>query len=164
MLCPAAGQNRKEKNRREQHPDKHSLNTVATSRSWRGFPAIPPGVLPAAGVSMPATPCCVKPFVPGCRNSPHVSQRYGARGFTILDLRFTNRKLAAYADRAANECLLPMVRWVIPHYDFFTQNTMPLCRLGLFFHNLWDTCGNSHTCPKDMEHEDLRFLDLRLTN
>ena len=24
---------------------------------------------------------------------------------------------------------------------FFTQNTMPLYRLGLFSHNLWNTCA-----------------------
>ena len=28
---------------------------------------------------------------------------------------------------------------------FFTQNTMPLCRLRLFFHNIWDTCGVRHS-------------------
>ena len=50
------------KNRRKQHPDKHGLNTVATSRSWRGFLAIPPGVLPAAEQSMPAPPRQVKLF------------------------------------------------------------------------------------------------------
>ena len=31
----------------------------------------------------------------------------------------------------------------------FTQNTMPLSCLGLFFHNLWDTYASYHTCPKD---------------
>ena len=51
-----------QKNRREQHPDKRGLNTVATSRSWRGFPAAHPGVFPAAGVSMPAKPRGVKHF------------------------------------------------------------------------------------------------------
>ena len=60
--------------------------------------------------------------------------------------------LAAYADEAANECLLLMVRQVIPHYGFFTQNTMPLCRLGLFFHNLWETYG-----PPDLSPERDRF-------
>ena len=43
----------------------------------------------------------------------NVSQRFGIHGFTIFDLRLTNWKLAAYADRAPNECLLTMVRWVM---------------------------------------------------
>ena len=28
--------------------------------------------------------------------------------------------------------------------QIFAQNTMPLCHLGLFSHNLWDTCDNSN--------------------
>ena len=31
---------------------------------------------------------------------------------------------------------------------FFTQNTMPLCRLGLFFHNLWETYGQPDLSPE----------------
>ena len=61
------------KNRRKQHPDKRGLNTVATSRSWRGFPAAHPGVLPAAGVSMPPAPLHVKPFVRHTQGNGSVS-------------------------------------------------------------------------------------------
>ena len=48
---------------------------------------------------------------------------------------------------------------------FFTQNTMPLWRLGLFSHNLWDTCGdhspffNQHSSSEDVFYlkKDTRF-------
>jgi hypothetical protein len=62
-----------------------------------------------------------------------VSQRFGTRGFTILDLRFTNWKLAAYAVRITNECLLPMVRRVIPHYDFSHRTLCLYVVQGYFF-------------------------------
>ena len=61
--CAAPARPRQQKNRRKQHPDKYGLNTVATSRSWRGFLATPPGVLPAARQSMPANLLAVKLFI-----------------------------------------------------------------------------------------------------
>ena len=38
------------------------------------------------------------------RAKAHASQRLGMRRFTIFDLRFTIRKLAAYVDMLVNEC------------------------------------------------------------
>ena len=80
-----------------------------------------------------------------------VSQRFGTRRFTILDLRFTiydlkvsglrryTRKQTLTADGGASDTPT----------RFFTQNTMPLCRLWLFFHNLWGHMCHFNTCiPK----------------
>ena len=44
------------------------------------------------------------------------------RGFTILDLRLTNEKLAAYAERTTNECLLPMVGQVMLQRDLHAEH------------------------------------------
>ena len=65
--------NMAQENRREQHPDKYGLNTVATSRSWRGFLAIPPGVFPAARASMPANARHVKPFCSSRRGMTQIN-------------------------------------------------------------------------------------------
>ena len=70
-----------------------------------------------------------------------MSQRFGTRRFTIFDLRFTiydlkisglrryTRMRTLTADGGAGDTPT----------RFFTQNTMPLCRLRLFSHKLWDT-------------------------
>ena len=88
-----------------------------------------------------------------------MSQRFGTRGFTILDLRFTNWKLAAYAVRITNECLLPMVRLVMPHYDF-SHRTLCLYIVCDYFPIIFGTHVAESTCV------DLRFLiyDLRMSS
>ena len=71
------------------------------------------------------------------------------RGFTILDLRFTNGKLAAYADGTTNECLLPMVGQVILQRDF-SRITLCLYAIQDYFPIIFE----AHVAEFRNEHSD----------